>query len=154
MTISASISASSSSAAPSGPVVVRGAPAAVVAVTDRVGPVDRCGVEEILAGLAELGTWAGWGAERRGQTLLGAATILGWLTGFEGNGWQRRWTHAALMPGRHGSTRSGSRDAPSAPRVRSCVTAWPVCCWVGSCYPAMGSSAPTAPTCCSPRSGR
>jgi site-specific recombinase XerD len=62
--------------------------------------MDRSGVEEILTRLPELGTWPDWGAERRGQTLLGAATILGWLTGFDGSGWQQRWIHAGADAGK------------------------------------------------------
>lgn len=73
--------------------------AATVAAPDRVGPVDRSGIEEILDRLPELGTWPGWSAERRRQTTLGAAAILGWLDGVDGEGWQQRWTNAGADTG-------------------------------------------------------
>jgi len=103
-----STSTSTSSAAPSGGVLARSVPAALAspaavpaaAGPARVGPMDRCGVEEILAGLPGLLTWPDWGVERRGQTLLGSATILGWLTGFAGDGWQQRWLHAGADAGK------------------------------------------------------
>ncbi len=87
-------------AASSGAIPVVVAAVDAVGVEGRVGPVDRCGVEEILALLPALGTWPGWGAERRAQTLLGAATILGWLRGFAGNGWQQRWINAGADTGK------------------------------------------------------
>src|SRR3954452_17351262 len=89
------------SAAPSASAAAAVVPAGdAVGVEGRVGPMDRCGVEEILAGLPGLLTWPDWGVERRGQTLLGAATILGWLTGFAGDGWQQRWLHAGADAGK------------------------------------------------------
>src|SRR4051812_27081965 len=105
MTTSTSCAAPSC-AAPSSAAVARGVPAtsavpAVAAVAaGRVGPVDQCGIEDILAMLPRLGTWPDWGAERRGQTLVGAATILEWLAGFDGSGWQQRWIHAGADAGK------------------------------------------------------
>src|SRR4051794_31676486 len=78
----------------------RAAAGPAAAPAGRVGPMDRCGVEEILARLPQLSTWPDWGVERRGQTLLGAATILGWLAGFDGDGWQQRWIHAGADAGK------------------------------------------------------
>ena len=90
----------------------------VVVGPGRVGPVDRCGAEEILARLPQLAVWPDWGAERRAQTLLGAAAILGWLAGFPGEGWQQRWIHAGADAGKAwldevgvpGRTPGGARD--------------------------------------------
>lgn len=99
-------------AAPSGTVVTRSVPAAPASPaaapaaapaavgSGRVGPVDRCGIAEILAMLPQLAVWPGWGVERRAQTTLGAATILGWLAGFDGDGWQQRWIHAGADAGK------------------------------------------------------
>jgi integrase len=59
------------------------------------GRWDGCSAEEILELLAELAVWPGWGRKRQQQTLLGAAALLDWLTGFPGQGWQQRWLVAA-----------------------------------------------------------
>jgi hypothetical protein len=62
-----------------------------VGVAGRVAALDQCAAEEIVARLPELAVWPGWDRKRQHQTRLGAASILGWLAGFPGQGWQQRW---------------------------------------------------------------
>jgi integrase len=65
----------------------------------RVGRLDDYSAEQILARLPGLVTWQDWDRKRRAQTLLGAASILDWLRGFPGQGWQQRWLAAGADAG-------------------------------------------------------
>lgn len=64
----------------------------------RVGPLDRRSTDDVMRLLPTLPGWDGRRG-RRLERLIGARQILDWLSTFEGDGWQARWTAAGCDEG-------------------------------------------------------
>jgi site-specific recombinase XerD len=58
---------------------------------DRVGPIDRLGIDEVLARVASLPAWTDNHGIRRTAHIDGARMVLDWLHPYPGDGWQQRW---------------------------------------------------------------
>jgi site-specific recombinase XerD len=67
--------------------------------TDRVGPIDRLPIDEVLARVASLPIWTEAQGSRSTYHIDGAATILDWLSVHPGEGWQQRWIAAGADEG-------------------------------------------------------
>ena len=64
----------------------------------RVGPIDGESADAVLRLLPMLASWDGR-AYRRLKRLAGARQVLNWLSTFDGDGWQARWTTAGCDEG-------------------------------------------------------
>jgi integrase len=58
---------------------------------ERVGPVDRLSVNEVVELFDSLPDWSTVGRRARGRRIAGAGKVLAWLLTHPGTGWQARW---------------------------------------------------------------
>lgn len=67
----------------------------------RVGPIDRLGIDKVLARVASLPAWTEDHGIRRTAHIDGARMVLDWLQSRPEDGWQQRW----IASGADGGTR-------------------------------------------------